>query len=97
MAREEAVLVRRRPEVAPEVAEVAKEEIVAFRSELSKVIRDFWASPTGMVLRDRLSFQAHASGFAAEMAKIMGGVKERIRAAAKKAKLDKAYKTAWGK
>ena len=38
MAREEAVLVRRRPEAAPEVVEVAKEEIVTFRSELSKGI-----------------------------------------------------------
>jgi uncharacterized protein (DUF2267 family) len=92
MAREEAVLVRR-----PEVVEVTKEEIVNFRSELSKVIRDFWASPAGQVLKDRLSFQAHASGFAAEMSKIMGGVRERIRAAAEKAKLSQAYKAAWGK
>jgi hypothetical protein len=50
-----------------------------------------------MALRDRLSFQAYASGYATEMSKIMGGVKERIRSAAKKAKLSQAYKTAWGK
>jgi hypothetical protein len=31
------------------------------------------------------------------MSKIMAGVRERIRAAARKAKLDKAYRTAWGK
>jgi hypothetical protein len=29
-----------------------------------------------MALRDRLSFQAYASGYATEMSKIMGGVKD---------------------
>jgi hypothetical protein len=84
--------------VAPrEVRVVPVAEVSSFRAELSRVMREFWASPSGRRLALELSHAAINTGFADDMKRIMSGVRESIRAAAQRANLSGNYKRVWGK
>lgn len=88
-------------EVSPEdigkILEAARKAAIEGRRKLSKVVRDFWNSDEGQLVKMMLEWEAEQSGFAAEMERIMSGVKDEIKKVAKAVGLSSRYRMVWGK
>lgn len=86
-----------KPEEVEPIIKKAREAAIKARQELSKKVREFWSSDEGQLVKFILSWEAEQSGYAAEMERIMGRVKDEIREVARKVGLGNRYRRVWGK
>ena len=85
------------PKDVEEILKAARQAAIKARQELSKKVREFWASDEGQLVKYMLEWEAEQSGFAAEMERIMEGVKDEIKKVAKAVGLGNRYRMVWGK
>jgi len=69
------------------------------RAELSKKVREFWASVEGVEMRQALQLTAYQTGYADKLREIAKevGLRERYQKVAEDVKLGDMYRYTWGK